>query len=93
MTADEQTPDLNDIDYRTSKLEAIWNDIQDLLTEHGTLSGEQLGEKLDAEKYGYTEQTLANDILSKMRTPLHDQGFIEVDREDGRIVKKNWRLS
>lgn len=81
------------IDYRTSKLEAIWSDIRDILLEQGSLSGDELGKTLDAEKYGYTKKTLANDIIPKLRTTLHEQGYIEVETDtQGRIAKKNWRL-
>ena len=89
----QDTPALGKIDYRTHKLEAIWSDIQLLLVEEESLSGDELGTKLDAGKYGYTQKTLANDIIPKLRAALHKQAYIEVDIDDeGRIAKKNWRL-
>lgn len=93
MAAHEQTADLDEIDYRTSKLNAIWSDIRDILQEQGRLSGDELASKLDHEKYGYTEQTLANDVIPKLRKALQEQDILSVKLEDdGKIVQKQWVL-
>jgi hypothetical protein len=92
---DGAAPDFSELDYSAQGLSQLWDDIQPLLAEHGSLCGDELADKLDARTYGYHDSSIRNGILPWMRDALETQGFIsvtEVPGEDAKIVKKNWEL-